>query len=48
MAKAPGFAKALPAAGAIVEMDNWDSHSLDLVEGTDLALPTRLSSPTAC
>ncbi len=28
MAKVPGFAKALPAAGAIVEMDNWDSHSL--------------------
>ncbi len=44
MAKAPGFAKALPAAGAIVEMDNWDSHSLCRRDGSCLANAAEFSN----
>src|SRR6476469_6094945 len=36
MAKAPGFAKAFPGRWRIVEMDNWDSDFLDLVEEAHL------------
>lgn len=32
MAKVPGFAKAFVGRWRIVEMDNWDSDFLDLVE----------------
>lgn len=36
MAKAPGFAKAFAGRWRIVEMDNWDSDFLDLVEEAHL------------
>jgi len=36
MAKVPGFAKAFPGRWRIVEMDNWDSDFLDLVEEAHL------------
>ena len=39
MAKVPGFAKAFAGCWRIVEMDNWDSDFLDLVE--EAALPSR-------
>ncbi|WP_156436176.1 hypothetical protein [Bradyrhizobium pachyrhizi] len=32
MAKVPGFAKSFAGRWRIVEMDNWDSDFLDLVE----------------
>ena len=36
MAKVPGFAKAVAGCWRIVEMDNWDSDFLDLVEEAHL------------
>ena len=36
MAKVPGFAKAFAGRWRIVEMDNWDSDFLDLVEEAHL------------
>jgi hypothetical protein len=36
MAKMPGFAKAFAGRWRIVEMDNWDSDFLDLVEAAHL------------
>jgi len=36
MAKVPGFAKAFAGRWRIVEMDNWDSDFLDLVEQAHL------------
>ena len=36
MAKVPGFAKALAGRWRIVEMDNWESDFLDLVEEAHL------------
>src|SRR3954454_20649522 len=36
MAKMPGFAKAFAGRWRIVEMDNWDSDFLDLVEEAHL------------
>jgi hypothetical protein len=36
MAKVPGFAKAFVGRWRIVEMDNWDSDFLDLVEEAHL------------
>jgi hypothetical protein len=36
MAKEPHFAKAFAGRWRIVEMDDWDSDFLDLVEGTYL------------
>ena len=40
MAKVPGFAKAFAGRWRIVEMDNWDSDFLDLVEEAHLTLAT--------
>ena len=40
MAKVPGFAKAFAGRWRIVEMDNWDSDFLELVEETHV---TRVS-----
>ena len=36
MAKVPGFAEAFAGRWRIVEMDNWDSDFLDLVEEAHL------------
>jgi hypothetical protein len=36
MAKVPGFAKAIAGRWRLVEMDNWDSDFLDLVEEAHL------------
>lgn len=36
MARVPGFAKAFAGRWRIVEMDNWDSEFLDLVEPAHL------------
>ena len=36
MAKVPGFAKAFAGHWRIVEMDNWESDFLDLVEEAHL------------
>jgi hypothetical protein len=36
MARVPGFAKAFAGRWRIVEMDNWDSDFLDLVEEAHL------------
>ena len=36
MAKVPGFAKAFAGRWRIIEMDNWDSDFLDLVEEAHL------------
>ena len=52
MAKVPGFAKAIAGRWRLVEMDNWDSDFLDLVEdhhstATDQSgrpVPTRSNS----
>ena len=41
MAKQPHFAKAFAGRWRIVEMDNWDSDFLDLVE--EAHLPSRVS-----
>ena len=38
MAKVPGFAKAFAGRWRIIEMDNWDSDFLDLVEEAHLYL----------
>jgi hypothetical protein len=43
MAKVPRFAKAFAGRWRIVEMDNWDSDFLDLVEEAHL---TSKVSPT--
>lgn len=44
MARVPGFAKAFAGRWRIVEMDNWDSDFLDLVEEAHLTFEV---SPTA-
>ncbi len=41
MAKVPGFAKAFAGRWRIVEMDNWDSDFLDLVEEAHLTFEGR-------
>jgi hypothetical protein len=41
MAKVPGFAKAFAGRWRIVEMDNWDSDFLDLVEEAHLTCAFR-------
>jgi hypothetical protein len=43
MAKVPGFAKAFAGHWRIVEMDNWESDFLDLVEEAHLTFD---GSPT--
>ena len=45
MAKVPGFAKAIAGRWRLVEMDNWDSDFLDLVEEAHLTFEGK-SSPT--
>jgi hypothetical protein len=37
MAEVPGFAKAFAGCWRIIEMDNWDSDFLDLVEEAHLS-----------
>ena len=47
MAKVPGFAKAFAGRWRIVEMDNWESAFLDLVEQAHLTFGSQFDGEIA-